>query len=255
MKVFDTYALYYDLLYKDKDYNGEADYIEKLIKQYSSEAKSILDLGCGTGRHDFIFAEKGYSVTGIEMSGKMIEAANKNLMPDKSNFPDLKFIQGDIRETELDSKFDVVLSLFHVMSYQTGNEDVRKTLDTAAKHLKPGGIFIFDFWYGPAVLTERPESRVKKLENDEITVERYAEPQLLINENIVDVKYKVHIKEKQNGRTSEINETHKMRYFFLPETRLMLEEYGMHPEHFEEWMTSKELSDKTWSALAVAIKK
>ena len=47
---------------------------------------------------------------------------------------------------------------------------------TAAKHLKPNGVFIFDFWYGPGVLTDPPVVRLKRLENEEIEVLRIAEP-------------------------------------------------------------------------------
>ena len=252
MKIFDTYALYYDLLYKDKDYAGEVNYVEKFIKQYNPGAEKILDLGCGTGKHDFILAEKGFGVTGLEMSENMINTANENLKLKKNNSSGLQFIRGDIRQTELEEKFDVVLALFHVFSYQTSNSDTVQTLKNVRQHLKPDGLFIFDFWYGPAVLTERPEPRMKKLENEVIKIERFADPHLHINENIVDVKYLVKITEKKTGTVREINETHKMRYFFIPEINLLLDEYDMKAIHFEEWMTSEELSDKSWSALGIA---
>lgn len=162
-KIFDAYAGYYDLLYKDKDYKSEADYVEKLIRKYKPDAKKILDLGCGTGKHDFIFAEKGFDVTGVELSQQMIEVANSNLkLTDKKNNV-LKFVQGNTQKINLHEKFDAVVALFHVMSYHTENEEVNQAIKTVKKHLKPDGIFIFDFWYGPAVLTQRPESRIKKL--------------------------------------------------------------------------------------------
>jgi len=48
-KVFDAYSHYYDLLYRDKNYKAETDYICKNINELNPEAKSLLDLGCGTG--------------------------------------------------------------------------------------------------------------------------------------------------------------------------------------------------------------
>ena len=55
--VFDAYAAYYDLLYKDKDYAGETEYVHRLIQRFNPGAKSILELGSGTGKHARLLAE------------------------------------------------------------------------------------------------------------------------------------------------------------------------------------------------------
>ena len=69
------YSQYYDLLYRDKDYLGEVEYIDKLIKSLNKETKTILDLGCGTGRHAEILCDKGYIVHGVDRSKEMLEVA------------------------------------------------------------------------------------------------------------------------------------------------------------------------------------
>ena len=56
--------------------------------------------------------------------------------------------------------------------------------EVAKNHLNENGIFIFDFWYGPAVLTDLPSARVKRLENEDIKVTRVAEPVLHSQQNI-----------------------------------------------------------------------
>ncbi|HMS64412.1 MAG TPA: class I SAM-dependent methyltransferase [Ignavibacteria bacterium] len=250
-KVFNLYAKYYDLLYKDKDYFGESLYISKLIERFRPNSKSILDLGCGTGRHDIIFAENGFQVTGVELSERMIEQANFN--KSKAGFiSDLNFIHHDIRNLKLNKKFDIVISLFHVISYQSSNSDLKKAILTAKEHLKEDGLFIFDFWYGPAVLTERPEKRFKLLEDEEIKVERFADPVLRINDNIVDVNYTVNIFDKAKMIQNEIQETHSMRYLFIPEIKILLDEMNMGVIHFEEWMTSEIPDENSWSALVIA---
>lgn len=252
--VFNLYGKYYDLLYRDKDYLGESEYISNLIEKFRPDAKSILDLGCGTGRHDIIFADKGYDVTGVEISGSMYEEAEynkKNVRSDRK----LKFLQNDFRELQINEKFDIIVSLFHVMSYQTSNKDLLKTFTAVDKHLKEDGIFMFDFWYGPGVLNDRPETRTKHLEDDEIKVKRFAEPFLKINENIVDVRYTVSVEDKLTGNKDEFSETHSMRYFFIPELKLILNFFNMGIIHYEEWMTGEKLSDKSWSAFVLAGKK
>ena len=248
MKVFDAYAKYYDLLYKGKDYKAEAEYIMRFIRDYIPEAKNILDLGCGTGKHDIIFAENNFKVTGVELSNKMTELANNNKIGlDR----ELKFINGDLRNIRLNEKFDAVISLFHVINYQTSNEDLRNAFRTVKEHLSPNGKFIFDFWYGPAVLSSRPEFKVRKLSDNECVIERTTEPVMNINENYVDVNFKISVKEVQNNFTQQIEETHRMRYLFLPEINLMMNELNMKIEHTEEWMSGNILSDKTSYGLAV----
>ncbi len=86
MNTFGDYSKYYNLLYKDKEYSKEVDYVSNLIKKYSPEAKTILDLGCGTGRHDELFIKHGFSVWGVDISEKMLEEANKLAENDKLCF-------------------------------------------------------------------------------------------------------------------------------------------------------------------------
>ena len=152
----------------------------------------------------------------------------------------------------MDKKFDVAISLFHVMSYQTTNEDFLSALETAKAHLAPGGIFVFDFWYGPAVLTDRPAVRVKKLEDDQIQVIRLSEPVMHANKNLVDVNYTVWIKDKSSLQTEEIRETHNMRYWFLPEIEHLIKEAGFEILNKGEWMTSKRPGFDTWGVYIVA---
>jgi hypothetical protein len=139
-----------------------------------------------------------------------------------------------------------------VASYQTSNEDLAGMFATAAAHLKSGGIFIFDFWYGPGVLTDPPVYRVKNLEDGVIQVTRTAKPTLRPNENVVDVHYEVVVKQNHNGMVADIEETHSMRYLFLPEVRMMLQAAGMEMLRAERWMSQEELGCDSWQAVVIA---
>ena len=248
MNAFRDYSKVYDLFYGDKDYKAEAAYIQKLIKECNPSAESILDLGCGTGRHATILQKYGYDVFGVDISSAMIEIAQKR---NRSDFP--AFIQGDIRTIRLKRKFDVVVSLFHVVNYQISDDDLLGTFRTARAHLNKGGIFIFDFWYGPAVLTDRPYPRVKKIETDDMTAIRIAEPCIQPNENIVDINYSIFIKDKHNKEIKEINELHRLRYLFMPEMRAMLKIADFAVRNSLQWMSlHKELSLDSWLGAVVA---
>lgn len=251
MEVFKDYSKYYNLLYKDKDYHAEADYVLSLIQKNSAGSKSILNLGCGTGNHDFIFADKGFQVTGADLSQGMIDIASAKL----NNRKDLRFIQGDMRELRLHQNFDVVLSLFHVMSYQTSNADLDAAMKTAGDHLEKGGLFIFDCWYGPGVLTDRPSVRNRNFEDDHYLVTRLSTPQLFANTNCVDVQFDVTILDKATQKNYTIHEIHTMRYLFLPELNYYLDKAGFELLNAEEWLSGKELSYTSWNATLVCRKK
>ena len=253
MTVFGNYSRYYDLLYRDKDYIGEAQFIHWLIQNHAPKAQSILELGCGTGNHAMLFAKEGYSVHGIDLSEEMLQQARDRLSilpPDLASH--LTFSSGDIRKVRLNQTFDVILSLFHVISYQTTNEDLQAAFATVKEHLKPGGIFIFDCWYGPAVLSESPTVRIKRLENDEIQITRIAEPEVYPNDNLVDVNYQVFIKDKNSDSVDELQETHRMRYLFKPEIDLLLSNLDFSIINFNEWITGHIPSFKTWGVYCVA---
>ncbi|MEP0885497.1 class I SAM-dependent methyltransferase [Trichocoleus sp. ST-U3] len=247
MKVFGNYARYYNLLYRDKDYAGEAQFIHQLIQTHAPNTRSILELGCGTGTHAQLLAKEGYDVHGVDLSTEMLQQASDRI----SQLPQelasrLAFYQGDIREIRINQQFDAIISLFHVFSYQTTNEDLRAAFATVKAHLKPNGVFIFDYWYGPAVLSDRPSTRVKRLEDEEISITRIAEPVMHPNQNLVDVNYQVFIKEKNTGAVEELQETHQMRYLFKPEVNLLFADSQLKLIECREWMTKREPGFDTW---------
>ena len=237
MKVFDHYAQYYDLLYSVKDYRAEVEYVCSLIEKFGAGTKSMLDLGCGTGSHGFHFAERGFDVTGIDQSPEMVALADQKREQKKAK--NISFRQGNILTLSLEREFDVVVSLFHVMNYLTTNGDMAAGFANAVKHIREGGLFIFDSWYGPAVLSDLPRVGVRRFENDLIKVTRIAEPALHPNGNAVDVNYEIIVQEKAGGEVTFIKETHPVRYFFQPEIEMLLESVGVEILTAEEWLTGK----------------
>lgn len=249
--IFDAYAEYYDLLYTDKDYSAEATYIDALIKCYAPAAKHILELGCGTGAHAEYLARMGYHVRGIDMSEGMIERAQQRI----SKLPDdiaqrLSFSVSDIRNARLNKTYDIAIALFHVMSYQNTNPDFMKVLQTVYDHLNSNGLFLFDYWYGPSVLTELPETCVKRFENDAIHVARVAEPEIHFNRNIVDVNYVITVKDKRSDAITELTEKHPMRYLFLPEIEQFASSWFTIEDHYE-WLKDSAPNNLGWTALTV----
>jgi len=250
--IFGNYSNFYDLLYKDKDYEAEAKFISLLLNKYAPQSKSILELGCGTGIHAYYLASKGYSVHGIDMSSHMLDMAQKYASEQKTKkHLHLKFDLGDIRSIRLKETFDTIISLFHVVSYQITNADIEEVFVTIKNHLKPDGIFIFDCWYGPAVLHCKPAVRVKSLENDQYSVTRIAKPVSYPNDNRVDVNYLMFVRDKMKNEVQELREVHKMRYLFMPEVENLFLKHGMILLDCKEWMTEKVPGFDTWGVFFV----
>jgi SAM-dependent methyltransferase len=248
--AFGAYARYYDLLYAGKDYAAEAQYVHQLIQRHRPGGTRLIDVGCGTGAHGAELARLGYRLLGIDASPEMLAAARERAVPLPADHPgSLDFAEGDARSFRSPNRFDVATSLFHVMSYQTGNDDVAAAFATVAAHLEPGGLFIFDFWYGPGVLTDLPAVRVRRLEDEHTRVLRIAEPVLDTCRNVVDGRYEIRFENKADAGSELIRETHCMRYFFLPELEVMLRAAGFEWLEAREWMSDRKPSQQSWNTV------
>lgn len=249
MEVFQDYAYYYNAFYQDKDYKGETAQVDALLKKYGENISTILNFGCGTGRHDLELTKLGYQCTGIDQSQLMIDVAKKNAEEENA---EISLLVSDIRKLEPSKKYDAVISLFHVMSYQTKNEDILAAFQSARNALTSGGLFLFDVWYGPGVLTDRPSVRVKEIEDEKDRLVRIARPIMHDKENVVDVCYEVFVIDKTTGQTRTIHEVHNMRYFFRPELEMLLQETGFELITNLDCQTLGQTDYNSWTSYFIA---
>jgi SAM-dependent methyltransferase len=213
-----TYAGLYDRLYAQKDYPAECDALERAFAAHADgPVRSVLDLGCGSGNHALPLARRGYEVVGVDRSEGMLARFREKA----AGLPGACCACGDLREVDLGRTFDAALMMFAVLGYQLGNGDVLAALRTARRHLRRGGLFVADFWYGPAVLRERPAERVKALPTPGGQVIRLASGELDERRHVCHVRYRLwHF---QGDRLAgEAAETHGMRYFFPLEVEMLL---------------------------------
>jgi len=246
------YGRYYDLLYQDKDYEAECDMLEELFQAYLDERPElILDAGCGTGGHAIPLAKRGYRVVGVDASEAMIARAREKAAREGLEGR-VEFYVMDLRELALNRTFDACICMFAVLSYITENRDLVRVLANIREHLRPGGLFITDFWYGPAVLTIRPSVRVKVAEGERLRVMRFAHPHLDTLRHTCEVHYRLLV---LRGRelVDEVKEVHVVRYFFPQELRHYLEERGFRLLKLCPFMDLEgEPSEHTWNVMAIA---
>lgn len=250
--VFGTsYAEQYDALYLAKDYAAECDLIEHAFGRYDASPSSVLDIGCGTGGHVLELAGRGFDCTGVDLSPAMLELAARKAQS-RSFVHQPRWINGNAAAFAANSEFDAAIMMFAVVSYLTSNDAVRAGLANIRRHLKPGGLFICDFWYGPAVLIVRPEDRVRVIENGEGKSIRAASTVLDTFNQTADVSFRLWTASAAAG-LAETVETHTMRYFFPQEFKLLLEGAGFESLSLTEFPSlAAPLGDQSWNALSIA---
>jgi len=245
-----SYAGAYDTFYADKDYDAECDLVERVFRKHLTKpVQRILDLGCGTGGHAMPLARRGYTVVGIDRSEGMLQAARAKASGVESR---VEFHRADLRDFELGVKFDAAIAMFAVIGYLPQNEDLLAALSRIRRHLAPGGLLVFDGWYGPGVLRERPTERVKTIEREGEQLIRIARPELDLVQQTVQVNYQV-LRIKDRRVLDEARESHRMRFFFPQELSLLLLSTGfrmvaLHP--FGD--LDRPIRETDWNFLTVA---
>ncbi len=232
MSVYEKFAQFYDLIYKDiVNYSRETDEFETLFKRFSKKRpESILDVGCGTGSHSLLLSKRGYTVTGIDISERMIALA-KN----KASKEGLKvdFSVQDMRKLDLGKRFDCALCAFGGFGYLLTFEDLREFLSHLKMHLKPDGLFMFEFWNVGGVRPSPLKSWLK-VQTGTLVLYRLSESNFdpLTNVLAIDFHF-IELHKKKLGET--FSETHKIRCYTLPEMKKYLEDNGFKLVEAFDW--------------------
>jgi SAM-dependent methyltransferase len=243
MSFSENYSLLYDLLYQDKNYMVEVEYVDRTIQRYKQEEiRSILEIGSGTGLHALGLKALGYDLTCVEPSIHMAtQARSRGLHVVNSDFDGIK-------HQSLGKSFDCVIAMFHVMSYALVNSNLDELLLRARQALREGGLFIFDVWHGPAVENLGMELRVKKVESNVGDLVRISTPELDLKGKIGRVSYDIFWRKHGDLSYARFEEEHTLRYVFPSEVREAALNSGFEILRMEEFLAGNELTSETWGA-------
>ena len=242
-EVFKLYGRYYDIIYKKKNYQKETIFIDRLLKKFNKNNKNILEFGSGTGGHANFFINKGYTVHGIEKSKSMLANCRK--------IKGFTFQYGDACKIKLKKKYDIILSLFHVFSYQINKDNINNFFKNARYHLKPNGLFGFDFWYTNAVNAQKPQTKLIEIKKKNFKIIRLAEPLKDNSKNTVSVNYTIIVKDILKNFVNVIKENHKMRHFSLSDLSKLCGKYGFKCLHVKELISNNKPSENTWGVFCL----
>jgi SAM-dependent methyltransferase len=167
--MFSETARYYDLIYDEfRDYAGDVAKVSELVQRLAPDARNILDVGCGTGRHaQGLAGTHGFRVDGLDIEPAFVEIA-------QARCPEGRFAQGDMADFDLGRTYDVVLCLFSSVGYVKSKERLLSAARSFRRHLLPGGIAVVEAWFTPddflpgrvhVITSEKEDLKIARMNN------------------------------------------------------------------------------------------
>jgi ubiquinone/menaquinone biosynthesis C-methylase UbiE len=164
--MFSESAHLYDAIYRAfKDYAAEATAISTLVRAAHPSARTILDVGCGTGEHALHLRKShGFAVDGLDRDPGLLAVAREKM-------PDARFFESDMAMFDVGHRYDSVMCLFSSIGYLQTLERVTAALRCFRRHLAEDGVIVVEPWFAPGVLSDGPGS-TRRAEAGGVRVER-----------------------------------------------------------------------------------
>lgn len=174
----------YDLVYQNRD-DSEAVRLVDLIVEVTDlqPGCSVLDVGCGRGRHALEFAERGYRVTGLDLSDRALEIARSRAVEAGA---EVTFERGDMREPYRRSAFDLVVNLFTAFGYFESDSDHQSAVDAFAMAIRQTGTVVQDFMNSCSVVDSLVARDTRQVNGVEITQQRWVKGNRILKEITID---------------------------------------------------------------------
>ena len=141
MGAYEALAESYDRLTNDVDYEATVDFYMQILAREGLKPRTCVDLACGTGSVTAILAQRGYRVTGVDMSEEMLTVA---AMKTQDLEPRPMFSCQYLQELRLPRAVDMAVCALDSLDYILDPADCKEAIRRVYKALNPGGIFIFD---------------------------------------------------------------------------------------------------------------
>ncbi|MGP8109283.1 MAG: class I SAM-dependent methyltransferase [Thermoplasmata archaeon] len=198
--IYSTLAEFYDRVYGTKDYSREAAWVLSVARREMGRApRSLLDVGCGTGRHLAVF-RRSLDVAGVDRSPEMLRIARRRLGPG------VPLVRGDMARFDARRSFDVVVCLFSAFAYLQRREEREATAANFYRHLEPGGVALVEGW----VRSSRWRAgaiHLQTYDGDDAKLARLSVARRDGNDSLIEMQY---LAAEPGGRIRHVAETHRM---------------------------------------------
>ncbi|KDR93888.1 Ubiquinone/menaquinone biosynthesis C-methylase UbiE [Peptoclostridium litorale DSM 5388] len=221
MDCYGEFANIYDELMGDVDYEMWSDYIEALINEFSGiDVENILELACGTGNITIPMAQKGYSVTGMDISEDMLCIAKGKL---EGKRLEISLVQSDMKDFEYDAvRAQCVICACDGFNYITDENSLGSIFEKVYNMLPKGGTFIFDISSSHKLKNIISQSTFTHVDEDTAYIwENYYDEDL----KTVDMELTFFVREN-SGLYRRFDELHVQRVYENEEILKMLQSAG-----------------------------
>jgi SAM-dependent methyltransferase len=224
-------AAVYDLLHtsRGKDYEREAALVAERIRRYRPQARTVLDVACGTGLHLAGLAAQGFAVEGTDLSEAMLAVARDRL-------PGVALHAGDMRTFRLGRRFDAVVCLFSAIGYAATLDGLAATVANLRDHLVPGGVLVVEPWFEPE---DWHEGWVfgEGTEEGDLAVGRVTRSWAEGTQSLIEMHYVV----ARPDRTWSFTEVHRMGLFTTAEQLAVYRDAGLTVDYEVAGLTGRGL--------------
>jgi SAM-dependent methyltransferase len=244
------HAELYDLFYADKPYAAEAAFVASCLKEFQKgQTRKIVELACGTGNHAFLLEDLGYEITAIDESEDMIKLAREKASKAARR---VRIHHQDMRKLSLAERpFDAAVCLFDSIGYVATNAALEQVFRGVFGHLRPDGLFLFEFWHAPAVLRYYDPLRVKRWKQPEAEIIRISQTQLDFLTQLAYVDYQIY-ELGRDGKFQQFTERQTNRYFLMQEMHYWMTSTGFTPlKWFNGFQKDENITEETFHVLAV----
>ena len=183
---------YYHLLYQNRSQNEADLFIKNIVQKLKlGPEATVLDLGCGKGRHALKMSSFFNSVHGLDLSKNNIKIANSTK---KDN---MKFFIGDMRNFYHTTKYDYVFNLFTSFGYFNTTEENLDVLKCIHRQLKKNGHLLVDFLNPDVIRNDKFNSEEKKINDVHFNIEKSISGNFILKKiKIIDGNKQFHFNEK-----------------------------------------------------------
>ena len=207
------------------------------------QGSSILDLCCGHGRHAIPMAQRGYKVTGQDLSEVFLHEAEKEAL---AKGVQVNWLHGDMRNIPFENEFDAVINIFTAFGYLENQDEDQQVLEQVYKALKPGGLFLLETLHREGLMRHFSPNMI----------EHYPEGLIVLEERNFDLltsRSKVKITMiYPDGRQKEYG--HAARVYTLTELAQMLTKVGLQVKAYYGRWDGSELTIDSFRLILLAQK-
>jgi SAM-dependent methyltransferase len=240
------HAELYDVFYAEKPYAAEAAFVHERL----AHCGRVLELACGTGTHALELEKLGHAVYAIDYTPEMIARARQKAAQRGSR---VRFEVVDMRSLDLPERdFDAAICLFDAIGYVRMNDAILDVLRGVREHLRPGGLFLFEYWHAAAMLRGYEPRRTRRFPMAGGEIVRTSETTLAVAEQLAHVKYTIQ-EIAAGGTSTTFEETQTNRYFLVQEINVFLSAAGLEPlASYAGFDIAAPITEDTWHIVAVA---